>query len=105
VKLPKYDAPRPGEPMHEWKLNKNVAEYMYESDIVLLPSQLDQLITNGRPKRKATNDPQAKWPTSAQGIIPYSFDSSIGKSNDTHCLNLLVLHSFQNGLFQLRLRR
>jgi hypothetical protein len=84
AKNPEYDF-MPDTPRTIAEINQPIAEYLYQSDILLTNKQLNQLISNARKKRKAISDPSLKWPTKAQGVIPYTLDESLSTFNRRIC--------------------
>uniref|UniRef100_A0A914WQ68 Metalloendopeptidase n=1 Tax=Plectus sambesii TaxID=2011161 RepID=A0A914WQ68_9BILA len=76
TKNPKYDN-LPGTPRDISIINKLLAPYLYQMDIVLTNQQLNEVVASARKKRKALSDPSYKWPTKANGVIPYFFAANL----------------------------
>uniref|UniRef100_A0A914V8Z3 Metalloendopeptidase n=1 Tax=Plectus sambesii TaxID=2011161 RepID=A0A914V8Z3_9BILA len=70
IKNPKYEYV-PGTPQDISVINQVLAPYLYEMDIVLTDQQLNEVAASARKKRKAISYPSYKWPTKANGVIPY----------------------------------
>uniref|UniRef100_A0A914ULZ2 Zinc metalloproteinase n=1 Tax=Plectus sambesii TaxID=2011161 RepID=A0A914ULZ2_9BILA len=71
-----------------WELNQKLTDYLYQSDILLTPAQMDDiLIDNSRQKRKAKASPDFKWSTSKP--IPYVFDDYLAPIKKTAIENAL----------------
>jgi hypothetical protein len=56
-----------------------IGAFLYQSDIMLTQTQLNDLTASARKKRKATSNNDWKWPTKTNGVIPYSFNESMSK--------------------------
>uniref|UniRef100_A0A914VNM1 Zinc metalloproteinase n=1 Tax=Plectus sambesii TaxID=2011161 RepID=A0A914VNM1_9BILA len=80
---PKYDQ-REGTPDSFEVANADLLEYLLEGDIVIAPENVAALETGSnstRKKRKTISNQLMKWPTAAEGYIPYLLDE--GLSDDT----------------------